>query len=141
MTNALNHIDKLGFDKSCLENAAPEDLKGFEMARVLAVHKDSYTISDCENEVLAELVGKIIFSAASPIDYPAVGDWVVVNFYDEKKQYLDSRILKTGDVILLVSGGHDFLMLEDTEMIEVKQGPYAGEDDKECFEGIINDTC
>lgn len=58
---------------------------------------------------------------------------VKINFYDENKQYLESRILKAGDVILLVSGGHDFLMMEDTEMIEVKQGPYAGEDDKEVF--------
>lgn len=58
---------------------------------------------------------------------------VKVNFYNEEKQYLDSRTLKTGDVILLVSGGHDFLMLEETEMIEVKQGPYAGEEDKERF--------
>ena len=63
-----------------------------------------------------------------------------INFYDEEKQYLDSRILKTGDAILLVSGGHDFLMLEDTEMIEVKQGPYAGDEDKERFEGVLNDT-
>ncbi len=60
---------------------------------------------------------------------------VEINFYDESKRFLESRTLKTGDVILLVSGGHDFLMLEDTEMIEVKQGPYAGEDDKERFEG------
>jgi len=60
---------------------------------------------------------------------------VQINFYDESKNYLDNRILKTGDVILLVSGGHDFLMLEDTEMVEVKQGPYAGDDDKERFKG------
>ena len=93
MTNALNHIDKLGFDKSCLEDVAPEHFKGFEMARVLAVHKDSYTISDGENEVLAELVGKIIFSAASPIDYPAVGDWVVVNFFDEKTLAIIHQVL------------------------------------------------
>ena len=66
---------------------------------------------------------------------------VKINFFDEQKKFLESRILKTGDVILLVSGGHDFEMLEDTEMIEVKQGPYAGEDDKECFEGVIDDTC
>ena len=58
---------------------------------------------------------------------------VEINFYDENKEYFESRVLKTGDVILLVSGGHDFLMMEDTEMIEVKQGPYAGEDDKEIF--------
>lgn len=65
---------------------------------------------------------------------------IKVNFYDEKKQYLDSRVLGSGDVILLVSGGHDFMMLEDTEMIEVKQGPFAGNGDKERFEGIKDDT-
>ena len=59
---------------------------------------------------------------------------VKINFFDERKRYLENRILETGDVILLVSGGHDLEMLEETEMIEVKQGPYAGEDDKECFE-------
>lgn len=59
---------------------------------------------------------------------------IKINFYDENRQFLEERILKTGDVILLVSGGHDFLMLEETEMIEVKQGPYAGTDDKEIFE-------
>jgi len=58
---------------------------------------------------------------------------VKINFFDEQKKYLENRILQTGDVILLVSGGHDFEMLEDTEMIEVKQGPYAGESDKETF--------
>lgn len=61
---------------------------------------------------------------------------VKVNFFNEEKEYLDSRILKTGDVILLVSGGHGFEMIEDTEMVEVKQGPYAGENDKVRFEGI-----
>ncbi len=66
---------------------------------------------------------------------------VRINFFDENKQYLENRVLHTGDVILLVSGGHDFEMLEDTEMIEVKQGPYAGENDKECFEGKVDDSC
>ena len=60
---------------------------------------------------------------------------VRINFYDENKQYFDTRELGSGDVILLVSGGHDFTMLEDTEMIEVKQGPYAGNGDKERFKG------
>jgi len=59
---------------------------------------------------------------------------VEIKFYDENKEYLESRILKAGDVILLVSGGHEFVMLEDTEMIEVKQGPYAGGNDKEIFD-------
>jgi len=64
-------------------SVTPEILKQFDLARVVAVHKDSYTISNGEVDVLAELVGKLIFSASSPTDYPAVGDWVLVNFYDE----------------------------------------------------------
>ena len=57
-----------------------------------------------------------------------------VDFYDEKQNYLESRILKTGDVILLAGGGHGFEVLEEVEMIEVKQGPYAGDKDKSIFE-------
>jgi mannose-6-phosphate isomerase-like protein (cupin superfamily) len=61
---------------------------------------------------------------------------VRVDFYDDDQTYLDSRILETGDVLLLAYGGHGFEMLEPTEMIEVKQGPYAGEQDKTRFQGI-----
>tara|TARA_B110000438_G_scaffold301851_1_gene357836 strand:- start:1330 stop:1731 length:402 start_codon:yes stop_codon:yes gene_type:complete len=53
-----------------------------------------------------------------------------VDFYDEKQKYFLSKILFSGDVILLASGGHGFEVLEDIEMIEVKQGPYLEEDDK-----------
>ncbi len=59
---------------------------------------------------------------------------VKVDFYNNEREKIDSRILETGDVILLASGGHGFEMLEPTEMIEVKQGPYAGENDKTRFE-------
>ena len=58
---------------------------------------------------------------------------VKIDFYDNDKNHIDTRILETGDVIMLASGGHGFEMLEPTEMIEVKQGPYAGEDDKTRF--------
>lgn len=61
---------------------------------------------------------------------------VRVDFYSSDQKYIESKVVKTGDVILLVSGGHGFTMLEETEMIEVKQGPYLGEDDKVRFRGI-----
>lgn len=56
-----------------------------------------------------------------------------VDFYTEDQAYLESRELKAGDVILLVRGGHGFEVLEEIEMIEVKQGPYAGDGDKTRF--------
>lgn len=59
-----------------------------------------------------------------------------VDFYDDYEDYLESKILEAGDVILLVSGGHGFTVLEETEMIEVKQGPYSGDADKTRFAGI-----
>ena len=58
---------------------------------------------------------------------------VRVDFYSEQKNFLQSSVLKTGDVILLIRGGHGFEMLEQTELIEVKQGPYAGDKDKTRF--------
>jgi len=61
---------------------------------------------------------------------------VRLDFYDDEKNYLKSIILEEGDVILLANGGHGFEMLEETEIIEVKQGPYAGEMDKVRFEPI-----
>jgi hypothetical protein len=56
---------------------------------------------------------------------------VRVDFYREDESYVDSREIATGDVILLSRGGHGFEMLEETELIEVKQGPYL--DDKRRF--------
>ena len=59
-----------------------------------------------------------------------------VDFYNNEQQYLESRVLQSGDVILLVTGGHGFEVIEEIEMIEVKQGPYVGEQDKTRFVGI-----
>ena len=53
-----------------------------------------------------------------------------VDFYSDDQEYLESRMLESGDVILLIKGGHGFEVLEDLEMFEVKQGPYAGDEDK-----------
>ena len=62
-----------------------------------------------------------------------------VDFYDEYEDYLESRVLNGGDVLLLVSGGHGFKALEELEMVEVKQGPYAGDNDKTRFTGVDED--
>jgi mannose-6-phosphate isomerase-like protein (cupin superfamily) len=59
-----------------------------------------------------------------------------VDFYDDTRTYFESHVLSAGDVILLSSGGHGFEALDDLEMIEVKQGPYAGDRDKSVFKGV-----
>lgn len=64
---------------------------------------------------------------------------VRVDFYDDDRTYLESRILQSGDIILLAHGGHGFKMLEPTEMVEIKQGPYCGELDKIRFNTVDDD--
>ena len=59
---------------------------------------------------------------------------VKIDFYDKHRNHIEDRVLARGDVILLAAGGHGFTMLEPTEMIEVKQGPYAGDRDKTRFD-------
>lgn len=61
---------------------------------------------------------------------------VRVDFYDDAQNYLESRVLHQGDIVLLAFGGHGFEMIEDSEIVEVKQGPYCGEADKTRFSGI-----
>lgn len=63
-----------------------------------------------------------------------------VDFYSEAQVYLESTILENGDVILLAYGGHGFEMLVPTEIIEVKQGPYAGDQDKTRFDPVDADA-
>lgn len=83
MNTISQTTEKLGFDawfQAAVEHLNSGDL---EPARVIAVHKERYTISNGENEVAAELVGRILYNAESPVDFPAVGDWVLAGLYDE----------------------------------------------------------
>ena len=59
-----------------------------------------------------------------------------VDFYGRQRNYLESRVLTAGDLVLLIDGGHGFEVLEEVEMFEVKQGPYTGDQDKTCFDGV-----
>lgn len=62
---------------------------------------------------------------------------VRVDFFSTQLEYQTSRVLGPGDVILLISGGHGFEVLEELNMVEVKQGPYAGDKDKTRFTAVL----
>ena len=56
-----------------------------------------------------------------------------IDVYDDEHNLVATRELHTGDVMLMIGGGHGFRMLEDTVFLEIKQGPYTGLDEKEQF--------
>jgi len=93
MNDLSSKLSEMGFDNWFLKAAAPLDTEQFEIARIVAVHKESYTVSNGEVEARAELVGKILFNASSSVDFPAVGDWVFCNFYDENTLAIIHEVL------------------------------------------------
>jgi mannose-6-phosphate isomerase-like protein (cupin superfamily) len=56
-----------------------------------------------------------------------------IDIYSEERELVATRELRRGDIMLMVAGGHGFRMLEDTVFLEIKQGPYTGEDEKDRF--------
>lgn len=56
-----------------------------------------------------------------------------MDIYDDDQRLVATRELRRGDVMLMVGGGHGFRMMEDTVLLEIKQGPYTGLDEKERF--------
>lgn len=59
---------------------------------------------------------------------------VRVDLFRDDHTLLASRLLRDGDVIFLPEGGHGIEIMEESEILEVKQGPYAGDGDKTRFE-------
>lgn len=56
-----------------------------------------------------------------------------LDVYNDERILIATRELRAGDVMVMVAGGHGFRMLEDTILLEVKQGPYPGVAEKERF--------
>lgn len=56
-----------------------------------------------------------------------------LDVYNSERELVATRTLREGDVMLMVDGGHGFRMREDTILLEIKQGPYTGLDEKERF--------
>lgn len=73
----------LGLDSRMESSLDRVKLNDFTLARVTAVDKDSYIIRSEAGESRAELTGRLMYSAASPLDYPTIGDWVYVQYFDD----------------------------------------------------------
>ena len=105
MKNVSMNIEQLGFYKWFLDRIDPTQLVDHRIARVITVHKDSYTINNGKGEVTAEVAGKLIFSADSPIDYPATGDWVLAQYFDNDSFAIISEIVPRKSILKRKTSG------------------------------------
>jgi len=126
----LSIIIRHSFDKEGIEFFTPND---FSQQLAYMKRPKDYVISPhVHNPVPREV------QFTKEVLYLKSGK-VRVDFYDDQQNYIESTVLNAGDVILLAFGGHGFEMLEESEIIEVKQGPYAGDLDKTRFEPVPSD--
>jgi mannose-6-phosphate isomerase-like protein (cupin superfamily) len=56
-----------------------------------------------------------------------------IEIYDNQHHLVATRDLIENDVVIMEAGGHGFRIIEDTVLLEIKQGPYLGVNDKELF--------
>ncbi len=76
-------MESLGFDSWFANHFEQNNSNGFDAARVTAVNKNNYLVSNGLNEIKGELTGKFLFDADSQIDFPTTGDWVYVQYFDD----------------------------------------------------------
>ena len=56
-----------------------------------------------------------------------------IEIYDNEKNFVDKLSVSEGMIIIIFDGGHAINIIEDSKFIEIKQGPYDPENDKERF--------
>ncbi|MCK4558675.1 MAG: ribosome small subunit-dependent GTPase A [Calditrichia bacterium] len=75
-------MEDIGFNSWFKERMDHGKTDNFQIARIIAVNKDNFLIRNEKSEVIAELTGRLLFQAESPLDYPTVGDWVYVQYFN-----------------------------------------------------------
>ncbi len=79
----MNKLECIGFSDWFRSRLDADKASDHDIARVIAVHKDRYSLTDGIREAFGELSGNLFYSANSAIDLPTTGDWVYADFYDD----------------------------------------------------------
>ena len=123
-------IIRSSFTKDGIEFFTPSDFSqqlGY-MKRGKDYHIEPHIHNSLSREVM--LTQEVLFIKSGKVR---------VDFYSDHQEYYESRVLDSGDIILLANSGHGIVTLEESEIIEVKQGPYIEADDKVRFEAVAED--
>lgn len=91
-------LEELGYNKKLEAFRKDQKLNDFEIGRIIAEHKERYTVKTSHGEYEAVITGNMRFSAIRREDFPAVGDWVAISSYD-KESAIIHKILPRFSII------------------------------------------
>ena len=98
-------LERLGYSDWFEQSSRAKKPEGFELARVIAVHKESYVLTNGEWSTRGEVTGKLMFSAASPMDFPTVGDWCYVQFFGTDSPAIIHEVLPRRSILKRKTAG------------------------------------
>jgi len=76
-------LSELGFDTWFQQRRDELKKPDLNVARVSRVDRDRYLILNEQKEIQAAVTGNLLFSADSSQNLPCVGDWVLVQYYND----------------------------------------------------------
>lgn len=79
----MDDLKSLGYDDWFKSRVDDQMIAAHDIARVVSVHKDSYTVTKGGKEIFAELSGNLLYRTESAYDLPTTGDWVYADFFDD----------------------------------------------------------
>jgi len=78
----MSELESMGYSDWFKNRADEEKIAAHGVARVVSVHKNSYTVTKGGEDIFAELSGNLLYGTESSSDLPTTGDWVYADFYD-----------------------------------------------------------
>ena len=89
----MEKLKALGYEDWFIDQVDEAKIAGHQVARVIAVHKDSYIVTDGSIEAFAECSGNLLYTVDSPAELPTTGDWVYTDFYDDQSHAIIHGII------------------------------------------------
>ncbi len=89
----MSNLESIGYNDWFDRRVDNNKIAAHDIARVVCVHKDSFTVTKGDGEVFAELSGNLLYSCESASDLPTTGDWVYANFYNDNSHAIIYGVL------------------------------------------------
>ncbi|MBN1301939.1 MAG: ribosome small subunit-dependent GTPase A [Melioribacteraceae bacterium] len=88
----MKNLIKYGWN-SFHENFYKNNNSDLLPSRVIVENKNNFLLAFSHGEIIGELSGKLMFSAENQSDLPKVGDWVLINYFDEYSHAIIQEVL------------------------------------------------
>ncbi|MFC2056737.1 ribosome small subunit-dependent GTPase A [Chloroflexota bacterium] len=98
-------LHELGFNDWFIHRLNESGKTDYSLARITSVNKGGYLVRNEGSEVLSELAGEFRFSVESSLQYPVVGDWAFVNYYNANTFAIISGLLPRKTILRRKAAG------------------------------------